>query len=248
LFTKLWAWLGDNYKSLGGLVALLTLLGLSRPVLAPLLFPPDLTVRYILEPSTVPYDLHSWSTGLSNYLIYNGVPDRLNSFKTSDVTTRLRDFQWPGGIDLFVIELTNESSSDISPVHVSLNDCVALWSAEIDGTYLSAEQAKSFSSKAKLSGSNRVVLPEIPPLPPHSITTIRVYGKFFSTRLDIASSVRSQVIEWVVVESNWRIRNKYLIQAVFSSLVFLIVGLAVAFGIPYLLHKKTVSPPDVPGG
>jgi hypothetical protein len=239
MFAKIWIWLANNRHSLTGLAALITAVALLRPVLVPIFFPPDLIVRYSRDPSTVPDDLMKWAQKLGFEILVKGtVPEGLDSLKNSDVIQKLENNLRGDGIDRFSITLTNTSANEIPHVRVSVDGCASLWSSQIDGTYITADEAKSFASNSKLADSSRLVLPELPPLPPNSSTTIRLYGRFptYAT-LDIASTVRTQVVELVVIESNWWFRHRYELQGAFWGLGGILLFAALSFAVSRVMER-----------
>jgi hypothetical protein len=233
MIAKLWNWLANNRHSLTGLAALLTATALLRPVLVPIFFPPDLVVKYSRDPSTVPYDLLKSTQELAIENQFNDVAPRgPNSLTTSGIIQKFKGNFWAHGIDRFSITLLNTSGTEIPHVRVSVDGCSGLWSSELDGTYITADEASSFASNSRLAGSSRLVLPELPPLPPDSTTTIRMYGDFPAyAKLDVASAVRTQVVELVVIENTWWFRHRYELQGALWALLVMFAAVTLSFAV-----------------
>lgn len=213
---NVWRWVARNSKALQGVAALVILLSsiVAVPTVIWRWLKPDLVLRVDPDTSTIPPDLVEWIGDLSEVLEETikdlpnregGSRDKLVKLASFMTTERLSQLYGSSMLGRLLVEVRNQTDHTVSGVRVSLNDVYGLWRATVRGTFLTDQEAEVFLAKIKpFEKSDRMVLPELPPLPARSVFQIVFYGKVEHAEPEISAQGATAKIERVVeVEDGW---------------------------------------------
>lgn len=237
---KLWRWLAQNSSALQGAAAVLVLIGafVAAPTVIWRSLKPDLVIQVDPDQSTVPPHLLDWVRDVRSEIVevLEDLPKvKKESWqKLRDLTASMSNEQLYGvgdNIARLHLEVRNQTDRVISGVRISLDHIYRIWSISAKGTFLTNEETQNFIGKVKPTRStSRLVLPELPPLPPKNSLEVILYGSVEDADVEVSAQGATTKVERIVeVENTWLVdwyRNPYKAFPLFL-LLFLALWLAV---------------------
>lgn len=240
---KLWRWLAQNSSALQGAAAVLVLISafVAAPAVIWRSLKPDLVIEVDPDQGTVPPELLEWVRDVQSELVeaLEDLPkvkkeswQKLRDLTASMSNERLAALYGVGDtIARLRLEVRNQTDRVISGVRISLDHIYRIWSISAKGTFLTNEETQNFIGKVKPARStSRLVLPELPPLPPRSSLEVILYGSVENADVEVSAQGATTKVERIVeVENTWLVdwyMNPYKAFPLFLFL-FLALWLAV---------------------
>jgi hypothetical protein len=220
---RAWNWLRSNSVQIGTIAAIIAAASGAWPHLihaTKWARPPDLLVKFNVEKSTVPPDYRKFAENSALFFLFEKQTPELRSkvvniFDGQPDESFLEKVRYrANNIDKAQINITNQSSKEISGVKIRLDNVFALWNAEINGSFLDKAEIEllrkklshSISGNANIGSvldSSSVVFPEFPALPPGSSIELTIFGDLSLAKpVIVANGQSSEIKEIVEVEDS----------------------------------------------
>ncbi len=256
MMKRLLAWLGHNSSQLQALAAIVAILAgvVAVPFFLYNRSTTDLTITVTSDEPLVPPALEEWLREAKSVLrripsAPDGAPDpyHLRELQRTGPLdpTRSRS-SWPT-LDLpgrLRVEVTNSTAREIPGVRIRLDRIDASWGLELTADFLTAEEVTDWQNALSIGGERAVIiLPELPPLPPHSSVSVIAYGDIAYTGVSATVPTASfKVVRTVLVQDSGLIALLLRPGPWLPLLVLLVSMTGGIFALLYIAVVRRVKP------
>ena len=213
-------WLGRNSKSLQGAAALCVIAGalLAGWRWVSQNYSSDLAVRVDWNQSTIPPDVAKWTQQVSELPSAEDLSAssssnispfflrELGRLLVSPTGKRLHEKLGIGpDVGRLAIAIQNQTNETIPGIRIRVDRFRSFWQVNLSGDLLTEKEVEDFYGRVGLQNdSYTIVLPDLPPLPAHSLTVVSLYGDGAFSDVSLAAPGHTlKINKTFKVEDSW---------------------------------------------